>query len=210
MHSNALQKILPLLIMLVALLGIGALLSTFTRSSSLFPWGKPGIAFKASPETVIKEMQQLQRLETASFTIEKVIEAGTQGNPFQEILYGDRILLIAHGQVVAGVDLSKLDPQAVSITGPQLTITLPATEIFSTSLDNSQSRIYDRRLGLLSKGDKDLESQTRQHAEELIQQAACDGMILTQAATNASQQLEALFKGFGFTEVVIQAPAGSC
>src|SRR3989338_6907977 len=56
---------------------------------------------------VIKQIQSLQRLETASFTIEKIIDAGASGdNVFQRLLFGDKILLIAHGQAIAGFDLS--------------------------------------------------------------------------------------------------------
>src|SRR5438128_2015826 len=73
--------------------------------------------FTTNSQTVIKELRSLSRLETASFTIEKVIDAGTNGNQFQQILFGDRILLIAHGDVVAGFDLSTLTQKDISVEG---------------------------------------------------------------------------------------------
>lgn len=166
--------------------------------------------FRTSSETVIKEMRALNRLETASFTIEKVIDAGTSGNQFQQLLFGDRILLIAHGQVVAGFDLSKLSENSVTLNGTTLHVTLPPPQILSVSLDSDETRVYDRRQGLLSKGDKDLESEARAHAETIIKQTACQGNILTEASKNARTQLTALFKTFGFMTVILEIPQGKC
>lgn len=159
---------------------------------------------------VITEIQSLAKLETASFTIEKIIEGGTQGNVFQNILYGDKILLIAHANVVAGFDLSKLKESDVKINGEKLEITLPPAEILYSRLDNEQTRVYDRKRGLLTKGDSQLESQARLAAEESIRIAACDGGILQVASENGHKQLQTMFKAAGFDEVVVSATVGEC
>lgn len=170
----------------------------------------PQYEINISEQTVIKEISALNRLETASFTIEKVIDAGTSGNTFEEILFGDRILLIAHGQVIAGIDLSRLNSDDISINGDTIRLSLPAPEILVTNLDNDQSRVYDRRQGLLTKGDSNLESAARRAAEETIQDAACQGGILNEASTNAQKQLTALLKAFQFVTVIIDIPQGTC
>ncbi|CAN5197320.1 hypothetical protein BH11PAT1_BH11PAT1_2770 [soil metagenome] len=164
----------------------------------------------ASSQTVIKQLQSLNRLETASFTIEKVIDAGTNGNQFQQILFGDRILLIASGKVIAGFDLSKLSANDVQIRGKTLRLTLPSPEILVTSLDNKETRVYDRKQGLLTKGDTQLEAVARNSAEQTIRQAACTGEILKEAEKNATSQMTTLFKSFQFEEVLITAQPGKC
>lgn len=165
---------------------------------------------RMSRETVIQEMKALNRLETASYTIEKVIDAGTNGNTFQQILFGDRILLVAHGQVIAGFDLSKIKNSDVKSSGQTLRVTLPSPEILVTNLDESQTRVYDRRLGLLTQGNKDLESKARSEAQEVIREAACQGDILDEASKNARNQLTSLFTALGYTTVVLDIPRGSC
>lgn len=170
----------------------------------------PQYTFRSSSQTVIKELKSLNRLETAAFTIEKVIDAGTSGNRFQELLFGDKILLIAHGQVIAGFDLATLKDDSVTVDEQSLRITLPPPMILITKLDSDQTRVYDRKQGLLSKGNKDLESQARLEAEKVIMQAACTGGILEEASQNARSQLSALFKSVGFTSVTISIPVGSC
>lgn len=165
---------------------------------------------RMSSQTVVKEIRNLNRLETASFTIEKVIDSGTTGNRFQELLFGDRILLIAHGEVIAGFDLSKLPEENIIVDGQTIRMTLPSPQILVTRLDSDETRVYDRRQGLLSKGERDLESNARLEAEKAIREAACQGGILNEASKNARSQLTALFKTLQFTSVVIEIPSGSC
>lgn len=161
--------------------------------------------------SVIKEMRALQRLETASFTIEKIIDGGTTGNNiFQQFLFGDKILLIAHGQVIAGFDLSQISDSDIEVNGTSLSITLPKPQILVSTLDNTQTKVYDRQKGLLNPGEKDLESRARQAAEESIRKAACDGGILTQASDNARKQLTSLFAALGFTQISVDIPQGEC
>lgn len=174
------------------------------------PFGKPSTKIDLSRDSVIKEVQKLGSLETAAFSIEKIVEAGQQGNAFQDLLYGDRILLIAHGKVVAGVDLYMVNNQDIKIQGKELSINLPATKILSSTLDNSKTRVYDRTQGFLSRGNKDLESVARQAAETSITKAACDAGILEEARTSAIERIKQLFEFAGFSSVKVNIKAGSC
>lgn len=160
---------------------------------------------------VVKEMRDLQRLETASFTVEKIIDAGTtENNVFSQFLFGDKILLIANGQVIAGFDLSQFSEKDMKIDDKNLKLILPKPQILVTALDNTQTRVYDRKQGILNSGNKDLESQARKAAEKSITDAACKGGILKQASDNARKQLMGLFSALGFVNVQIEIPEGSC
>ncbi|MBP9691038.1 DUF4230 domain-containing protein [Candidatus Woesebacteria bacterium] len=165
---------------------------------------------RADGASVITQIQKLHRLETAQFTIETIIEAGAKDERFGGILFGDKLLLIANGQVVAGVDFASVTEENITIDDSQLSISLPATEIFSVNLDSTKTRVYDRQQGLLSKADKDLENEARVAAEGKIRQAACEGGIMIEAASNAKQQLEALLSTLGFTSVSVTVPMGEC
>jgi hypothetical protein len=158
---------------------------------------------------VVKEMRRLGRLETASFTIEKIIEAGTAGSALKSILFGDRLLLVAHGEVIAGMDLAGLETKDIDVDDASIRLQLPAPAVLVTRLDNSLTKVYDRRQGLLTRGDKDLEAEARQAAEESITKAACDAHILEEASENAKKQLGAVLSGLGFTsiDVVVETPA---
>ena len=173
-------------------------------------FSKPQPKVNTSRDSVIKEIQELGNLETASYSIEKIVEAGENRNAFQNLLFGDRILLIAHGKIVAGVDMSQLKQEDVLINGEELTITLPPPTILLSTLDNSKTSVYDRTKGILNQGDKDLESAAREQALTSITKAACDGGILKDARNNAIERIQQLFKFAGFTVVTVNMPEGAC
>jgi len=179
---------------------------------SIFKWVSPksSYVFNANSRTVIKQIKSLNRLETAQFTIEKVIDAGSNGNIFQQFLFGDKLLLIAQGDVIAGVDMTKMKDNDIQIDNTAIRLTLPPPEILIATLNNDQTKVYDRRTGLLTKGDKDLESKARDQATKIIRQAACDGHILDTASANARNQLTALLKSLGFETVIITIPQAGC
>jgi hypothetical protein len=173
--------------------------------------GQTGTRIDTSRDAVIKEMRQLGRLETSSFTIEKIIEAKKDGGgPWRNILFGDKLLLIANGEVVAGYDLSGLTEADVEKVSGSLRVKLPAPQILSVRLDNEKTRVYDRDQGLLSRGDKDLESEARLAAEQSIRDAACAAGILREAEENAVKQLKAVLGALGYPDSIIQSPAGTC
>ncbi len=171
---------------------------------------KPAVTIK-NGESVITQIRSLSRYESSEFTVEKIIEAGkNEDNVFKKVLFGDKILLIANGKVTAGFDLSKLDDNNIKIEGTTVRLSLPSPEILVSRLDNEKTRVYDRKLGYLTQGDKDLESVARLSAENSIKKAACEGGILQSAASNARNQLSALIKAFGYTTAIITIPEGHC
>jgi len=89
------------------------------------------------------------------------ITAETRQGVF-EWLVGDRLIFVAHGEVIAGIDLNKLDPGDLVIRDAVLYVTLPEAEIFITALDNEQSYVYDRDTGLFTHGEVNLETEARQ------------------------------------------------
>jgi hypothetical protein len=154
-----------------------------------------------NPETVIHEIRSLARLETIQYTLEKVITA-EQGQNELGFLFGDKLLFVAHGTVIAGVDLARLRPEDMTVNGTVLTVRLPPAEVFVATLDNDKSYVYNRETGLLTKGDTNLETTARQVAEKEILKSAIDDGILKQAQTNAESYLSRMLMGLGYSDVI--------
>jgi uncharacterized protein DUF4230 len=154
--------------------------------------------------TVVRQIQQLQRLETVSYTMDKII-SGEHANAYlPKFLAGDRLLLVVHGEVVAGINLAGVQPGDVLIQGQTVSIHLPAAEVFSTRIDNARTRVYSRDTGLFSSPDPNLESEVREEAERQLLQAALQDGILKTAANNARSTISSMLKGFGFHEVELR------
>ena len=161
----------------------------------------PTPTIKPDPISIIHEVRALARLETIQYAVEKVITAET-GQEFLGFLFGDRLLLVAHGTVIAGVDLDKIGVDDLEVDDDgRVVLELPTAEIFATILDNEKSYIYDRDVGLLRRGDIELESSARLAAEREIERTALEDGILDQAQTNAEAYLYRLLRSLGFPDV---------
>src|SRR5512138_3273227 len=90
------------------------------------------------PVTYITEVRSLARLETIQYSVEKVITAEV-GQGALDFLVGDKLLFVAHGTVIAGIDMSKLKPEDLRLENGVLYVKLPAPEIFIATLDNDKS-----------------------------------------------------------------------
>lgn len=152
------------------------------------------------PVTIIREVQSLARLETIQYSVEKVITAEVNQGLFGP-LFGDRLLFVAHGTVIAGIDMDKIETKDLWLDGDVLKVRLPNAEIFIATLNNEQSYVYDRDTGLFTKGNPQLETEARKAAEQEIFKAAQIDGILDQAQINAEVYLERLFNSLGYLKV---------
>jgi len=155
------------------------------------------------PITIIRDVQSMARLETIQYSVEKVITAEINQGVFGP-LFGDKLLFVAHGYVIAGVDLSKLTVEDLTLDDNVLNVHLPEAEVFVATLNNDDSYVYDRTTGLFKKSDPDLETSARQAAEEEILRAALEDGILEQAQVNAEIFMERLFNDLGYDYVVFE------
>lgn len=152
------------------------------------------------PVTIINQVQAVAKLETVHYTIEKIVTAET-GQGVLAPLFGDRLIFVAHGFVIAGIDMSKIKAEDMWLEEGELYVRLPEAEVLVYSIDNQKSYIYDRQTGLFTNGDSNLETQARQVAEQEILEAAISDGILDQAAVNAQAYLTMFFQKLGYQTI---------
>jgi hypothetical protein len=161
--------------------------------------------FDTSVPAVVRRIQHLARLETVVYSTDTIVEGSKSSPVLPDLLAGDRILLVVHGQSIAGIDLSTLKPEDVRIDEKNglrsIHVTLPASQLFVTTLDNQHTRVYARSTGILVPVDQNLESDTRARAEQQLQRAALSDGILDAARRNARATVTTLLYGLGFNQV---------
>ncbi len=164
---------------LLTLVVVGLLARSLIGSMSLpslaLPWEGPTPTPKVlTGAAIVEQIQQLNRLETSSFSVQTVVTAERPGG-FAGI-GRQKVLIIVHGTVTAGIDLSKLKPEDVTVSpdGKRVRIKLPPAEILSKYLDESQTQIYDFQTGLFTKPDMSLVTEAEQTGAGKVLQAACD------------------------------------
>ncbi len=185
----------------IAVLGCALFLAgIFSQGQSAREWlGNPlGFSSKVTPSgpVVLLQMQKLARLETSRFNGQAIVKSETKG-VLPVAIAGDSLVFMAHGEVVAGVDLAKMNEGAVTVDGEKVRVKLPKAEIFHTRLDSKTSEVAQRQTGLFSKPDINLETQARIESEERLREAALESGILERADENAREAVRKQLESAG-------------
>jgi len=154
-----------------------------------------GLRFE-NTATVVQQVQTLSDLVTVKYVMEKVVI-------LEDVKwYGEsRVLLLAHGIVKAGIDLKRITADDVMISGRNISIKLPPSQVTDAYLDDKQSQVIDHTTGLLRVYDKDLEQTTRANAVDDVQRAARNAGILKDADERARLELKVFLLEAGFEQV---------
>ncbi len=157
--------------------------------------------------TLVTQVRELNRLETAAMS---VIHVGTITQTYKLVpnaIGGDEITFLAAGDVIAGIDLSKLKQEDVW-RSPDGTINLrlPPPEVLVTRVDNAKSRVVARKTGVLRRRDIDLETRARQHAETNIRSEALKKNVLGIAQQNGERKMADFLHTLGFEKVRFVSP----
>lgn len=193
-YTGGMKKLRFVLVLAVLLLvlGVGLWVGFFAPK-----W----LGFVSGPKvyntaTVLRQVQTLSQLVTVKYVMEKVVV-------LEDVKWfgENRVLLIAHGIVKAGVDLSELRAEDLEVSGNKITIRLPPAQVTDAYLDDQQTRVVERTTGLLRMFDKDLEQSARQNAVSDIRRAARTAGILKDADERAQAQLKSLFLQMGFEQI---------
>lgn len=175
-------------------------------SSSAPPEPSRQIVVRPSPD-VITAVRDLARLEGTVFHLERVIDVREKQSRFFNLLEAeDALLLVAAGDVSAGVDLSQLRPGDVLTDEERrkVVLTLPRAEILSRRLDNQRTYVHTRRTDTWAARQEHLETRARQEAERTLEDAAREGGILQRAEESVARTVESLLRSLGYEQVLIR------
>jgi len=185
-----------------AIVAIAALLLVVRASqNSLASWWQRTTHTDLSQPTVVDRIQKLQRLESVVYTMDKIVTGEKGSSILPDFLAGDRLLLLVHGEVIAGIDFQTLKPGDVQVNGKKVRVHLPQAQVLVTKLDSGKTRVYSRQTGLLVPTDPNLESQVRQEAEMDLRRSALADGILQKAQENARSTITSLMQSMGFESV---------
>lgn len=153
------------------------------------------------PVVLVMEVRQLARLETAIIVLERTIK-GTRDNERLAGVFGETIVFVAYGEIVAGIDLSNLKTEDVEVMDHEsVKIRLPEPEILGINLDNEKSYVAYRGKGVLARTDAQLETKIRVRAVQALEQNALEIGILETAKMNAEMSIRNLLFELGIKNV---------
>ena len=193
------------LVIVVLSIGLGVGISRFDfaeRMPLIGPLLQERPARTTTGPVVVEGVRELDQLATVRWTESVPVTRQSGGDVLERLFSGEEVLVIATGEVEAGVDLADLAEDDVSVEGDSVTMRLPEPEILSVSLDEEKTRVYDRDFSPLNvHPNDDLVEEARLRAVEKVETTARENAILETAEANAEQSIRAFVETLGFEEV---------
>ena len=190
---------------LFGLLGGCVVLAVFLHEARQGIWNRVATAVSGrtlridtSQPTVVEQVRKLSRLESVSYSMDKMVSGDRENRILPSFLTGDKVVLEVHGEAVAGVDLGLLSSSDVWVNGKTVHIHLPPAQIFTVALDDAKTHVYSRSTGILVPVDPSLEGEVREQAVENLRQSALQAGILGKAQQNGCATVTKLLLGLGF------------
>jgi hypothetical protein len=184
-------------------LGVGISRFDFMRAVPILgPLLEEKPARTTTGPVVVEGVRELDQLATVRWTESVPVTRQSGGDVLDRLFSGEEVLVIATGEVEAGVDLSEVGKNDVRVEDDTVTMRLPEPEILSSSLDEEKTRVYDRDFSPLNvRPDDDLVEEARARAIEKVEKTARENGILQTAEINAEDSIRAFVTTLGFQEV---------
>jgi hypothetical protein len=155
------------------------------------------LLFPRSAPAVLEQVEQLRQLSTVKYHLQRVVGLTEQRQPFG----AESILLMVHGEAIAGVDFTCLMDRDVRFTGTgDVELRLPQPKLLNVYLDETETKIWDRRVTWWTPWvpyDPDMEHRARLAALADVRAAALKMGILEQARKNAETAIAGVLQTFG-------------
>lgn len=148
--------------------------------------------------------KELGYLTTVQYTLQTVVEVEREKVIIGPISSKDKVLLLAVGNVQAGIDVSHLSENNVTINGTSARLTLPRAQITSVELLPNETKIYDSNRGWFQSDYAGIEVEALNEARRQLEGWAINRVdIYDQAETLARLQLTDFLRQLGFEEIDI-------
>jgi hypothetical protein len=150
----------------------------------------------------ILALKEMSELATAEYTITKVVKANDNQTWFK--VGARKILLSCSGSIKAGIDLSQLKEENITIENKTISLHLPPAKVIYLNIPPETVQLEFQKTGFL----RDNFSYTEQNelmvqAEKQIRAAADSIGILQSAEKNADVFLKSFLKRLGYTVINI-------
>jgi hypothetical protein len=156
---------------------------------------------------VINQIRGASDLTTAIFVMEAVVPTQQDWALGNWTVGSSKLLYIAHGEVRAGVDLSKIQAQNIVVKGETIVIRLPPPQILDRKIDVNRSRVYNYEKGVMGLAPDisySLQTLAQQEALSKISGAACGNGLLETANQKAELTVTRLVSFSGYSKITVE------
>lgn len=150
-------------------------------------------------------MKSIAQLMTMSSYDEVVVDSAKSlstpipGFGEEAVAKSSQLVVIANGQIVAGVDLQELDEKKIYIDGDSVSVTLPAVKILDAIVNPSQYEIFIEENGWEPAEVNTLKVRAR---DLMIERSLRQG-LLKKAGIKAKMIMENFLRSTGFKRISV-------
>ncbi len=155
------------------------------------------------------QWSELGKLASIEYTANTVVERERNRPGVGGVLLGrDRLVLLAAGRVMMGIDLDKIRPSDIVRNGDAITVTLPAIELIAVELLPDQSRIFDSQRSWLFSEYQGLELEAMNEARRKLRaEALRNTQMIRIAESQARLQVIEFLRKAGYLTVTVKFAA---
>lgn len=150
-----------------------------------------------SHSTLVENIEQIGNLEVVKYNIKDIIEY----KKIRQWLPNAKTALVISGEVTICIDLTKVKAHDIYTMGDTIALTLPQPEICHTSINHSQSKIYNMEFGLWES--EILVDEAYKRAELYLKEQSLELDYKEKAYENTHSLLTPLLHSMGFKHVII-------
>jgi hypothetical protein len=167
-----------------------------------------------STPALLQSMQRLHEYRAARASLQQLVDIERDAKYLPSFVSGERVVLVAAGDVDASVDFRRLGPKSLRVSPDrkEVVIVLPSVRLAPAWLDLERTRVVDHDRGLVNRtedllgsGGTDEERELLLVAQEKLDAAArADRELLPTAERNTARMLRRLAEGLGFERVTVR------
>ena len=135
----------------------------------------------------------MQELTTTVYRMETIVPTSAERTLGQDwTIATTKLLYLARGEVRAGIDLSQIKKEDVSVSQDKIAIAIPPAEIIDSKIDINNSQVYHYDRGFLNLGPDvapQLQTIAQQKTLDKIVTNACNDGILDTANEKAREAI---------------------
>jgi hypothetical protein len=158
---------------------------------------------KKDAVNAVLQLRELNELATVEYTVTKIIKASDDQTWYK---FGDRkILMSCQASIKAGIDLSQIKAENISINGKEIALELPKASVLSLHIKPENIRTEYQEVGLFRSDFSAAErNQLMAQGEKQIRSNIESTGILTSAEANASLMIGQFLRQLGYQKVAIR------
>jgi hypothetical protein len=161
---------------------------------------------------IVKQIQGVSELTTTIFVMDAVVPTSSERKIGEWVIGETNLLYIARGEVRAGIDLSEVQENDITVTDNTIQIELPSPKILDHKIDVQHSQVYDYDRGFLNLGPDvapELQIAAQRQTLAKVLETACNQGILTQAQERAVTTVTQLLTTAGYENIEVKTTVGN-